>query len=228
MSESPAPEPQRRVEFRIGDAFPADDPVARWITVLAMWSNDFLRMFNWIETAETEGTRLLGFRLSASAYYEAANHLRTTLRLWPEVKAFADNLGSEAAAEMGQIEASITPGSDGYLGDWLVEHRHITFHYAAIHPDKVEHGAEAVANALDEAKDITGAITAGAVRNVRFEFADDVATQWLPDVETDEGAAVVDLRDASLRLMRFAHGAADAYLIGLPNGAVRMTSKKGA
>jgi hypothetical protein len=32
------------IRFKIGDAFPASDPVARFITGLAMISNDWLRL----------------------------------------------------------------------------------------------------------------------------------------------------------------------------------------
>ncbi len=43
------------LRFTIGDAFPADDPVARFVTVLAMMSNDWSRFVDQMLRVEDLG-----------------------------------------------------------------------------------------------------------------------------------------------------------------------------
>ncbi|MEA2274557.1 MAG: hypothetical protein QOI98_3265 [Solirubrobacteraceae bacterium] len=57
--------------------------------------------------------------------------------------------------------------------------------------------------------------------DVRFEFADEVAVQWLPDVDTEHGTGqIVVLREAGIALARFAQRAIGAHLASLPKGVV--------
>lgn len=66
-----------KVTFKIGEAFPASDPVARFITVLGMMSNDWLRSIAEMlalddSDQDSEGRRLSLFRQQASLHHEAA------------------------------------------------------------------------------------------------------------------------------------------------------------
>lgn len=68
------------IHFKIGEAFPARDPVARFITGLAMISNDWLRsvedMFGLEgDTPEEIGRRISLFRHQAALVHEAATAL---------------------------------------------------------------------------------------------------------------------------------------------------------
>jgi hypothetical protein len=65
------------LRFTIGEAFPASDSVARFITVLAMMSNDWLRLMSamleikdWHRDAE--GLRIMSFRQQTALHHEAA------------------------------------------------------------------------------------------------------------------------------------------------------------
>jgi hypothetical protein len=68
-----------RFEFTIAEGFPADDPVAQFVTVAAMISNDWQRLVMSMDNAEGTdhvGQELLGYRMQAALHYEAAQFLR--------------------------------------------------------------------------------------------------------------------------------------------------------
>ncbi len=54
---------------------------------------------------------------------------------------------------------------------------------------------------------------------MRFNFADEVAVQWLPDVEA-QVHLIERLRDAVMALARFVQRAAHTYLASRPAGTV--------
>jgi hypothetical protein len=82
------------IRFKIGDAFPASDPVARFITGLAMISNDWLRsveeMFSLGDTPEEVGRRVSLFRRQAALVHEAATFMADARRMFPQVASFID------------------------------------------------------------------------------------------------------------------------------------------
>jgi hypothetical protein len=70
------------LRFTIGKAFPASDSVARFITVLAMMSNDWLRLMAAMLEIEdyhkdAEGLRIMSFRQQAALHHEAAEFIET-------------------------------------------------------------------------------------------------------------------------------------------------------
>lgn len=66
---------------------------------------------------------------------------------------------------------------------WLKYHRNVTFHFPLLHPERETHGDEKIANALRDAASLEGTITAeDTIGSVRFEFADEVGVQLLPDI----------------------------------------------
>src|SRR3712207_5178630 len=87
--------------FKIGDAFPAGDPVARFITGLAMISNEWLRSITDLfslegDTPEEMGRRISLFRRQAALIHEAATFISDALRRFPEVSRFVDGLDAKA------------------------------------------------------------------------------------------------------------------------------------
>lgn len=85
------------VRFEIGEAFPADDQVARWMTVCAMALNDLFLVNRWLFPrleekipSEPHETFYLG-RAAAAHLFEAAAFLRRTERI-PPVKEFVGSL----------------------------------------------------------------------------------------------------------------------------------------
>jgi hypothetical protein len=76
--------------FTIGEAFPADDAVARFVTVVAMISNDWLRLFEEMSSIhgddpEAHARLTLNYRLQAALHYEAADFLRNARSNFREV-----------------------------------------------------------------------------------------------------------------------------------------------
>jgi hypothetical protein len=212
------------LRFKIGDAFPAGDPVARFITVLAMMSNDWMRSARYLleiqdGSHDEGGRRLMLFRQQASLHHEAASFIVDARHRFPAIDAFLDGLPEIARVELAQIAGGVDPKSPHYHGDWLANHRNVTFHYPEMHPDKAAHGAEEVYVALTTAAGIESTITVGDdFGSVRFGFADDVVVQWLPDVETEARDILSELREAVLALARFVQRASRAYLEGRPQG----------
>ena len=215
------------VRFVIGQAFPANDPVARFLTVVAMMSNDWLRLIRQMEQIDDNdpdaaGLGVMSFRQQAALHFEAATFIAQARSRFPEVTDFIRSLGQEGQEECERIAGGIDPRSDWYLGDWLADHRNVTFHYPEMHPEAAAHGAEEICNALAEAKGLVATIRTaddGSARSVRFRFADEVVVQWLPDVDTNV-EAIEALRGAVLTLARFAGRAADAYLRSRPSGTI--------
>ena len=58
----------------------------------------------------------------------------------------------------------------------------MTFHYPEMHPEKAQHGREEVLEGLRGAADKASRIRIpDAPYDLRFDFADEVIVEWLPD-----------------------------------------------
>jgi hypothetical protein len=197
--------PVTTLRFTIGKAFPASDPVARFITVLAMISNDWLRLMSAMLEVEdwhkdAEGLRIMSFRQQAALHHEAAEFIRDTRKHYPTVKRFIEGLEQSALDACKQ----------------LADHRNVTFHYPRMHPQAAEHGAEEITEALKSAGEIESTITDDdTFGSVRFEYADEVVVQWLPDADARE--RIAQLRESVMALAGFAQQAAGAYLEAHPD-----------
>src|SRR4051812_40280120 len=88
----------RRYEFTIGDVFPADDPVARWLVTISVGMNEVVLANTKFEAGEQDFENLYFFRLASTHLWELAKFISQTYTAWEEVGAFVDGL-SEAARE---------------------------------------------------------------------------------------------------------------------------------
>ena len=85
----------REVRFEVGDALPADDPLARFILVVSMGLNDnSLANTTFVETEEPYKL-VYFFQLASGHLYELAKTLRRAYEEWREVKEFIDALPQE-------------------------------------------------------------------------------------------------------------------------------------
>jgi hypothetical protein len=224
----------RTIRFpRIGDVFPAADPVARFVTVVAMMSNDWVRLMDDMlalddHAPDATARRIMSFRQQAALHYEAAQFIADARRRFPQVDAFIQTLEPDARDDCDRITGGIDPTSPHYHGRWLTDHRNVTFHSPKMHPDKAAHGKEEISEALKAAAGLEGTITSGrGLGSVRFGFADQVAVQWLPDGE-NEVHLIVTLRDSVMALARFTQRAVDAYLTSRPDGAFTVEGDPGS
>ena len=210
------------IRFKIGDAFPASDPVARFITGLAMISNDWLRSLDHMfklegDTPEEKGRRVSLFRRQAALVHEAATFITDARRMFPQVATFIDGLEVKARDDCEHVIGAVDTGSVHYLGGWLEEHRNVTHHYPKMHSAAAEHGKEEMANALAAAADIESTIDSGQrFGDARFRFADEVGVQLLPPLE--DPSWVERLRDTAMALAELAQRAAQTYLEARPAG----------
>lgn len=91
---------------RIGDVFPADDPVARYLVVVSIALNDVLaatkRLIEGLEKDLPPHDNVYAMRLAASHIWEMLKFLEETESEWPEV----------AATTCKKLRAEETPESD--------------------------------------------------------------------------------------------------------------------
>jgi hypothetical protein len=193
----------KTLRFVIGRAFPAEAPIARFVTVLAQAHNDFARVFERMTNSnaesddpEDQAIRILGLRLNAASHAEASAFLGDALRRWPVIQRFMDDLGDDVKADIAHVTGVTNPKSKHYLS-WLEPHRNVTFHYAAVHPLKAENDNEEIQTALRRARVNVGTITdPGLFGGVRFGFADEVAVQWLPGAYDHDDPAPRSIEEA--------------------------------
>jgi hypothetical protein len=113
-----------RFEFEIGEAFPAKDPVARFVAVLAMIHNDWLRTMRAMEPApedDARGVRLLFARQQFLYYHEATNFL-LHFENNPSVAAWLSELDASAQEHYRNVMVERTH-PDVHLSAWLARTR---------------------------------------------------------------------------------------------------------
>jgi hypothetical protein len=93
----------RELRFRVGDALPADDPLARFILVVSMGLNDN-SFSNTHFVGGTEDYELLYFfRLASGHLHELANRLRVAHEEWPDVQEFVAGLDEQYRDDFAAI-----------------------------------------------------------------------------------------------------------------------------
>ncbi|MCW2783370.1 MAG: hypothetical protein JWR35_3821 [Marmoricola sp.] len=173
----------RGLRFRIGDAFPADDPIARWATVVSMAINDTIYVnVRMIEGDLPPELDLYYFRLVAGHFIEVCTWLAETPAQWPEVQTFLDGLPDDARNMLAELQAFASQRHP--LHSTLTRSRNTLFHYPTLHPARDEAGVEELANAMREASDLHSSLESGKDwASFRARFADEVAVQF---VSTDQ------------------------------------------
>jgi len=188
--------------FTIGDAFPASDPVAEFVTHLAMMSNDTLRLLSrgpFLSGCcfEAPELRIVSLRVQAALRQEVAEAIRTTQAFSGEVREFLSSLPSVARTDLDIVIRSQRGGfcSPDRVGPHLEESR--------------AYGGD-VASALAAVAGMEGAITAQGPDDIlRFDFADEIAERMLPE---DDLVLATRLHDDALALARLARAAVNEYV----------------
>lgn len=212
--------------FKIGEAFPADDPAARFVTMLAVICNDVVRTaselltFDAERSPEEQARQVKVFRTLAASHFEAVDFVRQAERRNREVIAKLLSDSPDGRAKLDRLLAATDPRSEHYVGDWLKGHRNTTYHYASVDPNAVLHGNEDVFKALTTAADATSTIEAGErVIDLRFRYADQVVLEWLPSPAEQE-RMLNRIMVANNELVLFTQFAIAEYLRSLPAGIV--------
>lgn len=155
------------------------------------------------------------FRQQAALFFEAATFIGKSRTGVPEVSDFIRGLPKEARDECARIVGGLNRRSPHYVGDWLRDHRNLTFHYSEVSSDGTGEGEDELMRAMEDAAELPGGVHIGdTLGDVRLWFADEVAVQWLPS--DDEPETIAALREALLAAVRFTQRLVDAYMSGLP------------
>jgi hypothetical protein len=217
MSSKAHPDARHRgIGFKIGDVFAADDPIARWATVLGMAANNTI----YINVRIIEGDlppehNLYYFRLLAAHFFEAAGWLQETRAVWPEIDELIKSLDAKSQERYDRIVAYAR--QKHLLHERLRRSRTTLFHYPTIHPAREEAGIEELANAMREAKDLKGWIEGGQeYASFRFSFADEVAVQFLAESDEATREIMEDLRENIFELVLFAEAVMYEHLKRVP------------
>jgi hypothetical protein len=194
----------RGLGFKIGRVFPADDPLARWATVLAMAANHSIYLnVRLIEGDLPPELNLYYFRLVAAHFFEASDWLRRTPETWPEVREFIASLEEEQQAQYGRLTAFSKQNHP--LHHALRRSRVTLFHYPEMHPGREQAGQEELANALEKAAELDGWIEGGQeYASFRASFADEVSLQFLGEEQDALEAVMMALREPVFELVVFA------------------------
>lgn len=209
----------RGIGFKIGDVFPADDPIARWATVVAMAANNTIYLnIRMIEGDLPPELDIYYFRLVAAHFYEAAEWLKKTRTTWPEID---DLIRSRDAESQARYDHIVSFASQRHpLNERLRRSRMTLFHYPEMHPNKEQAGIEELANALAHAKDLDGWIEGGQdYASFRASFADEVAVQFLAENEAETRELKGQLKDPVFQLVEFAQAVLLAQLKRAPPAA---------
>lgn len=221
------------IRFRIGEAFPAEEPLARWMTVCAMALNDLLLINRWLfpklkgeEPAEAYEITYLG-RLGAANLFEAATFLRRSDRRVAIVRELVAGLDNEPRAAYAEL-LEIGDGGRGEFYAQLKHARNTVFHYHQLiqgQGEEYEHLKLAMAgHAADEEEQ---GIRRGKIEDVpppitgfRSIFADDVATEMMLPGNTDVELRpfLGELSTHIVSFMVFVKAAFNAYTLTRPEG----------
>jgi hypothetical protein len=209
----------RELRFRVGDALPADDPVARFILVVSMGLNDnSFSNTHFVEGAE-DYELLYFFRLASGHLHELANRLRVAHGEWPEVEKFVAGLDEQYRNDFAAIVA--LADEKNTTGEKLGRIRNEFFHYPDLRRKTAERGKLPLMTALSEGADEEGTISLGqkALGGVRAHFADEFGAKLVMahlGIDDDEKRALVkELGELQAAYGRFAQAALGRYLNGL-------------
>jgi hypothetical protein len=175
-----------RVTFRIGDVLPADDVVARFLTGVALSTNDLIRVQSYVVVEQDVAKQLFLFRQNASYVWETAIFVRDSRRL-AAVDAFVTGLPETARGHLARAMDGVLAPDQTDFGRDLAFIRNHAFHYP-----ELQAGTDDLQRALDQVADTEGAISGRVVEEFRFDFADDVAVRLL---SRDAGFVVEELAD---------------------------------
>jgi hypothetical protein len=164
----------RELRFKVGDALPADDPLARFILVVSMGLNDnSLSNTRFVNTKEPYEF-LYFFRLASGHLHELANRLRRAHEEWPEVQEFVADLRQNFRDDFQSIVRLADPNDD--VGQKLERLRNEFFHYPDLRRKTAERGKLPLMQALTDAANTEGTISLGeeALGGIRAHFADEL------------------------------------------------------
>lgn len=206
------------IRFEIGDLFPADDPVARWLTPCAMALNDLLYINrHLVPLLEEDGpgfeTTYLS-RLAAGHLYEIAKFLHESEARVQEILAFVAGLDEEVRDAYETVKAA--GAREVPFSDRLAHARNHAFHYAELVPNAPDH--ERLKRAMVAHAGETGEIHDGGtlLNDFRALFADEIAVELAFPGDLDYREFVETLSTTISAFLTFSVAAIARYIGDAP------------
>jgi hypothetical protein len=223
------------LRFKIGDAFPADDQLARWMTVCAMALNDLLLVNRWLlpklqagAATEPGAIPYLG-RIAAAHLFEVATFLGKSDRTLSVVREFVATLSDEAQANYRELLGIGDDGSGKFRGQ-LKHARNKSFHYDALllgpneDRERLKQAMTDHADYENEQDTARGRIDdlPPTIDGFRAVFAEDILVEMmLPKDPDDDDQFGPFLRNTSQHITKFAifaKAALNSYVSTKPDG----------
>ena len=79
----------------MGEVFPADDPIARWLVTMSVGLNDVVLANGLMEKAEKDYENLYFFRLASSHLWELVKFIAESHDAWEEIQRFVAELSDD-------------------------------------------------------------------------------------------------------------------------------------
>lgn len=221
------------VRFKIGEAFPADDLLARWMTVCAMGMNDLLVVNQLLiprlkdEIPSGPGEIFYLGRVAAGHLFEVATFLRKSDRI-PAISEFVAGLdNNEAQAAYGEL-LQIGEGGNGKFHEQLKHARNKSFHYQELfRGDREEREPVKQALAAHAQEELESGSARGEIQDIpplltgfRANFAYDIASEMLLPEDTDQkfGPFIANVSKHIASFTIFMKAALNAYTETKPAG----------
>jgi hypothetical protein len=209
------------VSFRMGDVFPADDPLSEWVATLAMAFNDIALIHErMIEDQDAHRRFFYWLRLAISHYAEAVDYLITTEPV-EVVGHFRESLSDEAQNAYKEcVERYVARESE------IQQIRNVVgFHYPELRFSASRRRQRPMQQALTALAGETGRIKRDVIINARFFFADDVAaTLFMRSTPTwdDVLTAHRDIVEGMEAFMRFGNPAITEFFSRAAAGGAQL------
>jgi hypothetical protein len=216
------------IQFKIGEAFPPDSRLARWMTGCVMAQNDLFLVNRWLvprlkDKVDSEAYEHLYLaRLAASHLFEAATFLRKADR-FEEIRDFVGGLDEEAQTAYTALLA-IAKGETGDYAEQVERARNNFSHYGELLSDEAaayEHLRQAMQAHADE--ESVGQIRdkSPPITNYRALFADDIAAELtFPGDDKEALERFVEQTGTHIGLyLQFVRAALAAYATQIPDEA---------
>jgi len=217
------------LRFKMGEAFPADSVLGKWMVLLSVLLNDLiLANEHLVEALDRSGSSpspegVYFFRLTCSHFREAAKFLDCAHRQ-PQVKAFLEVLNSDARRDHDFVRSTFSPWQGSFVETTVKPIRDTFFHYPAL--GSIELKAALCELAMRETEVL---LKGTRIHDVRAVFADEVGVRLALGHLGDDAnirVAIDRLTEVTTALLRFMDAALTEYFSRLPCGAVTPADKK--
>lgn len=207
------------IRFEIGDLFPANDPLARWLTPCAMALNDLLyvnrRLVPLLQNDGPNFESTYLSRLAAGHLYEISKFIQRSEGRVPEIRSFVAALDKDARDAYKVVKAAGPRGAMPF-SEQLAHARNHVFHYAELVPNADDY--ETLKRAMTAHAGEPGEIRDGGtlLNDFRALFADEVATELAFPGDMDFREFVTTLSTTISAYLTFSVAAITRYISDAP------------